>query len=145
MPIEHWLVGYAQSKSSSIAGPWKRCSEINPSKIEKTFIENPIVTKIAGGYIVIYDNLVSDAMGWAFSKDGLHWSEGQSLKIQAKDGNWAKDVRTVLGLVAEGNGKYTVFYTGFEQAPDWPRLLTGIGKETCAVGFVEIQIVEKNP
>jgi len=140
MPIEHWLVGYAKSKSSSIAGPWKRCSEINPSKIEKTFIENPIVTKIADGYIVIYDNLVSDAMGWAFSKDGIHWGEGQSLKIQTKDGNWAKDVRTVLGLVPEGNGKYTVFYTGFEQKPDWPRLLTGIGKETCVVGFVEIQI-----
>jgi len=142
MPIEHWLVGYAKSKSSSIAGPWKRCSEINPSKIEKTFIENPIVTKIKSGYLVIYDNLTADGMGWSYSKDGFHWGEGQSLIIQPNSGKWSKDVRTVLGLVDEGNGKYTVFYTGFEQTPDWGRLLTGIGQETCAVGFVEIQIVE---
>ena len=140
MPIEHWLVGYAKSKSTSIAGPWKRCSEINPSKIEKTFIENPIVTKIAGGYIVIYDSQVSDSMGWAFSEDGIQWSEGQTLKIQVQKGDWSKDLRTVMSLIDEGNGKYTVFYTGFEQTPDWDRLLTGIGKETCAIGFVEIAI-----
>jgi len=45
-----------------------------------------------------------------------------------------------MSLIDEGNGKYTVFFTGFEQTPDWPRLLTGIGKETCAIGFVEITI-----
>ncbi len=140
LPIEHWLVGYAKSESNSIGGPWKRMSERNPAKIEKRFIENPIVTKVTAGYMVIYDSQKSDALGWAFSKDGINWGEGQSLIIQPKEGIWSKDVRTVLGLIDEGNGKYTVFYTGFEQVPDWNRLLTGIGLETCAIGYVELKI-----
>jgi len=140
IPIEHWLVGYAKSETNSIVGPWKRMSEKNPAKIEKIFIENPIVTKVAGGYMVIYDSQKSDALGWAFSKDGINWDEGQSLIIQPKEGLWSKDVRTVLGLIDEGNGKCTVFYTGFEQVPDWNRLLTGKGLETCAIGYVELKI-----
>jgi len=53
---------------------------------------------------------------------------------------WAKDVRTPLGLIDEGGGRYTVFYTGFEQDPDWTRLLRGEGRETCAIGFVELRL-----
>lgn len=139
-PIGHWLVGHAKSESSSIAGPWKRQSERNPSPLEKTFIENPIVTQVAGGYLVIYAILQPNAFGWAFSEDGIHWGEGKSLEIQTKPDVWSDDVRTVLGLVDEGEGKFTIFYTGFEQAPDWDRLLTGTGKETCAIGFLELQI-----
>jgi hypothetical protein len=45
-----------------------------------------------------------------------------------------------LGLIDEGNGKYTVFYTGFVQVPDWNRLLTGEGKETCDIGYAELEI-----
>jgi hypothetical protein len=41
--------------------------------------------------------------------------------------------------VDEGDGKYTVFYTGFEQPPDWTRLLAGKGGETCAIGFAELK------
>ena len=37
------------------------------------------------------------------------------------------------------DGKYTVFYTGFEQPPDWTRLLAGKGGETCAIGFAEVK------
>ena len=139
-PVEHWLVGYAKSESTSIAGPWKRQSDRNPSTLEKKFIENPIVTKVAGGYLVIYAIFKPNAFGWAFSEDGIHWGEGQSVEIQTKPEVWSDDVRTVLGLVDEGEGKFTVFYTGFEQAPDWDRLLTGTGKETCAIGFLDLQI-----
>lgn len=63
-PVEHWLVGYAKSESPSIAGPRKRQSERNPSTLEKTFIENPVVTKIAGGYLVIYAILKPNAVGF---------------------------------------------------------------------------------
>jgi hypothetical protein len=140
MPIQHWLVGYAKSESNSIAGPWKRQSDRNPSKLETKFIENPVVTKIAGGYLVIYAILKPNTFGWAFSKDGIHWGEGRSLEIQSEPKTWTNEIRTVLGLIDEGNGKHTIFYTGFEQPPDWKRLLTGVGKETCAIGHMEVQI-----
>ena len=89
---------------------------------------------------MIYAIFKPNAFGWAFSEDGIHWGKGQSLEIQTKPEVWSDDVRTVLGLVVEGEGKFTIFYTGFEQAPDWTRLLTGVGKETCAIGFLEVQI-----
>jgi hypothetical protein len=60
--------------------------------------------------------------------------------VQATPGAWATDVRTPLGLVDEDDGRYTVFYSGFEQTPDWPRLLRGKGRETCAIGFVEVRV-----
>lgn len=58
--------------------------------------------------------------------------------MQPNRGVWANDVRTPLGLVDEGEGRYTD--TDFEQQPDWPRLLTGHGRETCAIGFVEVRV-----
>jgi hypothetical protein len=136
----HWLVGIATSQK--LEGPWKRMSDQNPSQIEKKFIENPIVTPLAsGGFFCIYDNDKSDAMGWSFSKNGVDWSSGQSLIIQPKSGKWSSDVRTILGIINEGNNKYTVFYTGFEKQVDWDKLfknqLTGI---SCGIGFAEIEI-----
>ena len=46
-----------------------------------------------------------------------------------------------MGLVYEGRNRFTLFYTGFEQEPDWERLLAGVGRETCAVGLVELRLV----
>lgn len=139
-PPLHWLVGYAKSERPSIAGPWKRQSHRNPSTLEDRFIENPVVTKIAGGYLVIYAIQKPSAFGWAFSKDGIQWGKGQPFEMQAEPDTWTNEIRTVLGLIDEGDGRHTVFYTGFEQAPDWDRLLNGIGQETCAIGFVELLI-----
>lgn len=137
-PIENWLVGLASAPL--ISGPWKRLPEGNPSPIEKHFIENPIVTSLkGGGWLAVYDIQAPDAIGWAFSEDGIYWSAGNSLKIQPKAGEWCKDVRTPMGLIDEGNNRFTVFYTGFEQVPDWESLLQGKGKETCAIGFAELQ------
>ena len=143
LPISKWLVGYATA--TTLAGPWKRLSERNPSKIEPRFIENPIVVKLKrGGWICVYDNDKPDAMGWSYSDDGIHWSAGQSLIVQPQAREWSKDVRTVLGLIDEGNDKYTVFYTGFEQPVDWDRLSSGKSEGiSCAVGFVEVKIKQK--
>jgi peptidoglycan/xylan/chitin deacetylase (PgdA/CDA1 family) len=139
LPIEHWLVGPASA--SAIGGPWARVPARNPTPIEKRFIENPIVTPApGGGLLAVYDAEASDAIGWAWSPDGLSWEPGHALIVQARAGQWAKDVRTPLGLVDEGGGRYTVFYTGFEQEPDWTRLLRGEGRETCAIGFAEVSI-----
>lgn len=137
-PIENWLVGHAVAPA--ISGPWKRETEGNPSPIEDHFVENPIVTRLkGGGWLAVYDVQEPDAIGWAFSGDGTHWGAGNRLKIQQQADQWCKDIRTPMGLIDEGNNQFTVFYTGFEQVPDWERLLQGKGKETCAIGFVELE------
>lgn len=139
LPIHHWLVGLAAAPT--IGGPWRRVAAHSPAPIEKTFIENPIVTPApGGGFLAVYDSNTADAIGWSYSADGLEWEPGRALVVQPKAGRWAKDVRTPLGLVDEGGGRYTVFYTGFEQAPDWTRLLQGHGGETCAIGYVEARV-----
>ncbi|HUS01129.1 MAG TPA: hypothetical protein VMY77_05350 [Chitinophagaceae bacterium] len=141
-PIEYWLVGLASAPS--LKGPWKRLPHGNPLSIEKKFIENPIITPLKnGGWLTVYDVQEPDAIGWAYSKDGIHWSAGNNLKIQTTKSEWSKEIRTPMGLIDEGNNRFTLFYTGFEQAPDWERLLQGKGKETCAIGFVEL-IFKKN-
>jgi hypothetical protein len=142
LPIQHWLVGLAAAPS--LAGPWRRVTTQSPLPIESTFIENPIVTPApGGGWFAVYDSNAANAIGLASSSDGINWEKGHAVVVQPTAGSWAKDVRTPLGLIDEGDGKYTVFYTGFEQSPDWERLLRGRGQETCAVGFAELEVVAR--
>ena len=139
MPITHWLVGLASAPA--LGGPWTRVREHSPAPIESKFIENPIVTPApGGGWLAVYDSQAPNTIGWAYSADGIAWNAGHALTVQPTAGMWAKDVRTPLGLIDEGGGRYTVFYTGFEQDPDWTRLLRGEGRETCAIGFVELRL-----
>lgn len=140
-PIRHWLVGPAEA--DALAGPWRRVRQDNPAAIEERFIENPIVTELAdGGFMAVYDSEGADAVGWAYSPDGLRWEKGQRLVVQPKAGEWSKEVRTPLGLVPEGGGRYFLFYTGFEEAPDWARMLDEArgGRTSCAVGLVELRL-----
>jgi hypothetical protein len=139
-PITHWLVGPAVAPS--LAGPWRRGAQDNPAPIENRFIENPIVTEVPGvGFFAVYDSETPDGVGGAFSKDGVHWERGRGLVLQPKAGEWSKDLRTPLGLVPEGGDRFTVFYTGFEQAPDWTGILdTASGTATCAIGVVELRL-----
>ena len=139
-PIAHWLVGPAEAET--LAGPWRRVSLDNPAPLETRFIENPIVTEApGGGALVVYDSEGPDVVGWAYSPDGVRWGSGQRLVIQPRPGEWAKDLRTPLGLVHEGGDRFSLFYTGFEQTPDWPRMLDEArGRETCAIGLVELRL-----
>jgi len=139
-PIGHWLVGPAEAET--LAGPWRRVSADNPAPLEERFIENPIVSEApGGGALVVYDSEGPDMIGWAYSADGVRWGAGQRLKIQSQPGEWAKDVRTPLGLVHEGGDRFSLFYTGFEQTPDWSRMLDEAkGRETCAMGLVELRL-----
>jgi hypothetical protein len=57
-----------------------------------------------GGFLVVYDSNVPDAIGWACSADGIQWGEGRRLKMHSTAGEWAQDVRTPLGLVHSGAG-----------------------------------------
>jgi hypothetical protein len=139
VPIQHWRVGLASAPS--IGGPWTRRHGPN-LPIEPTFIENPIVQRLAdGSFAAVYDTTTNpDAIGYAFSSDGMEWSAGRALVVQTTHARWAPEVRTPLGLVDEGDGTYTVFYTGFEQAADWAKLLDAKPANTFGIGFARVRI-----
>lgn len=121
-----WDVGLAEAPE--LAGPWKRCPSGNPVPIEKTFIENPLVTRIGGLFVAIYDS--GNGVGYSWSTDGIHWSSGARIKVQP-DGpaKWSSYLRTPLSLIEEGNGIYTVIYTGGRD-----------GRNFFSVGMVRVKL-----
>jgi hypothetical protein len=140
VPIQHWRVGLASAPS--IGGPWTRRHGPN-LPIEPVFIENPIVSKLRDGtFAAVYDTTTNpDAIGYTFSADGIEWSAGRALVVQPTHGKWSPEVRTPLGLVDEGDGTFTVFYTGFEQGADWTKLLDAKPANTFAIGMATVRIV----
>lgn len=121
-PPGPWPVGLA--RAPALAGPWRRCPELNPSPIEPVFVENPIVTRVDADYVAVYDNCTPGDgfaygaegrhVGYAVSADGIHWPRGGSLAVQPPSGpaQWSDDIRTPLGLIAEADGTYSMLYTG---------------------------------
>jgi hypothetical protein len=92
------------------------------------------VTRLKNGYYVaVYDNDVeySNTIGYSWSApgDGVHWALGKQLAVQPKGkGFWADVVRTPLGLIPEGHGRYTLFYTGFTNPPvSGPHFFSAVG------------------
>ena len=140
LPIEYWRVGLA--RATSLGGPWRRVRELNPSPIEAVFIENPIVTRLNDGrYVAVYDTGKNpDAIGYSISADGIHWPPGEALAVQQQRGKWAHEIRTPLGLVEEADGTFTMFYTGFEQPPDWTALMAAKPANTMAIGFARVKL-----
>ena len=138
-PISCWQVGLACAPK--LAGPWKRCSQINPLKIEKVFIENPIVTRLAdGSYVAVYDSKADRAVGYTFSADGIHWTPGKELIVQQGKGIWASEVRTPLGLIAEGTSSFTLFYTANQDMLGIPPDAHGIKLAPGAMGLVTVKL-----
>jgi hypothetical protein len=137
-PVRAWLVGLAEAPQ--LAGPWKRCPQLNPVPIETHFIENPVVTKLSDGtYVAVYDNEAPSAVGYAFSRDGVHWMHGKILVVQPKgNGFWANHVRTPLGLIPERHHVFTLFYTGFQKLARTspPRGTVAVGR----LGWVTVRI-----
>jgi hypothetical protein len=132
LPIEHWRVGLAEAPA--LPGPWKRMDGVNPVSLEKRFAENPIVTRLKNGYYVaVYDNDIEyqNTIGYSWSApgDGVHWAPGRQLVVQPKGTSfWADTVRTPLGLIAEGKGQYTLFYTGYQKPREsGSHLYSGVG------------------
>ena len=138
-PIGPWQVGLA--KAPSLAGPWKRCSRMNPLKIEKVFIENPIVTRLADGtYVAVYDSNAEHGIGYTFSTDGIHWQPGKQLIVQRDRGKWGSEIRTPLGLIVEGRDSFTLFYTANQDLVGVPPDAHGIKMTPGAVGLVEVKL-----
>lgn len=117
MPIAWWGVGLAEAKE--LAGPWKRCSALNPVLIDDKFVENPIVAKLDNGlYVAFYDGGPFDltgrgTFGYSVSRDGINWSKGQYIYLPPEKISWQKLMRTPLCLIPEDDGTYTVYYTAF--------------------------------
>lgn len=138
LPISLWQVGLATAPT--IAGPWKRCTELNPLKVESRFIENPIVSRLGDGtYVAVYDTDAPNAIGYMLSKDGVHWSSGQHLVVQEGNDVWATEVRTPLGLVDEGKDLFTLLYTANEKVSGAGPDANGIVTTPGSIGMVEVQ------
>jgi hypothetical protein len=141
LPISLWQVGLAQA--SDLGGPWKRCADLNPVTVEPRFIENPIVTRLSdGSYIALYDNHQPNEIGYSASADGIHWGPGQHLVVQSGKGVWATEVRTPLGLVDEGNGEFTLFYTANEKVSGAHVDGYGVNVTPGSLGVVDVRILE---
>lgn len=141
LPIRSWQVGLASAPA--LEGPWSREPSLSPVPIEPVFIENPIVLQARKDlFLAVYDHSQPGAIGYSFSRDGKNWAPGRGLVLQGPEG-WAKDVRTPLGLIPEAESSvFTLYFTGFENEPDWDRLLQGEGGDTaCAVGKVRLRMV----
>jgi hypothetical protein len=103
-----WCVGLAESPT--LAGPWTRRPEGNPVLFETHFVENPVVTRLTSGrYVAVF--VITQAIGYADSPDGIHWSAAKSLRPDVRCLN---SPRTALGLIAESDGTFTLFYTAFD-------------------------------
>jgi hypothetical protein len=138
-----WQVGLAEAPS--LAGPWKRREDGNPLPIEPVFIENPVVTRIGELYVAVYDCDVANppdfnyhteahSVGYATSADGIHWSNGGRIIVQPPGpANWSSDIRTPLGLIDEGGGIFTLFYTAENAKRFWP------------VSMIRLKLVRDNP
>ena len=144
LPISLWQVGLA--KAPRMAGPWKRCTELNPLKVEKRFIENPIVTSLSDGtFVAVYDTDAPNAIGYTFSSDGIHWSEGKELIVQDGNGRWATEIRTPLGLILEDKDHFTMFYTANEKISGAKTDGYGINSTPGSIGLVEVSWKRPQP
>ena len=139
LPISLWQVGLA--KAPDLAGPWSRCTENNPLKVETRFIENPIVSKLHDGtFVAVYDTDAPNAIGYMFSNDGIHWSQGQHLVVQEGQDVWASEVRTPLGLIAEEDDSFSLFYTANEKVRGMEPDGNGIVLTPGAMGLVVVRL-----
>lgn len=128
--------------NGGLTDKWIRQSKLNPVKMDPEFIENSIVTKVAPNlYINLYDGGNKQEISYAVSKDGIHWGKEQLLKLPNAP-KWIKNTRTPLGLISEGNGLYTIYFTAFDgNNPDKvePLWHDGFGN----LGMIKVRLVTK--
>jgi hypothetical protein len=115
IPRGPWPDGMAFAQK--LSGPWTRMpAGINPLTIVDSFAENHIVSSLKDGrYLMVFDSLGDQEIGYSISDDGVHWNKETRVKVQSP-GNWwavAGDhyTRTPLCAIEEENGTFTVIYT----------------------------------
>ncbi len=123
-----WWTGLAEAPT--MAGPWKRCSELNPlTQISEIFVENPIVSKLPdNSYLALFDRGYAGKFGYSTSPDGVDWSHEVEIDLEPHVNTWWTFMRTPLGLIDQGNGIYDVYYTALKG--EFPDACGWVGKAT---------------
>jgi hypothetical protein len=131
-PCSFWGVGLASAPT--LAGPWRRCSTLNPVAIDDKWVENPVVSRLPDGtYIALFDGGYRGSFAYTLSRDGVHWEKGITIPLEPKVKKWWQLMRTPLCLIPEGKDVFTVFYTAW--AP---------GGGYCCLGVVKLRLYPKN-
>jgi hypothetical protein len=121
-----WLVGLAAAPTPS--GPFVRLPTGNPITMlpppaGMNYTENPTVYALPdnAGFVAVFDALYDEVttgrnnkIGFGYSPDGINWhpDEGVAVPVVAPgEPFWAQVIRTPLGMVDEGDGTWSVFYT----------------------------------
>ncbi|HEY5124338.1 MAG TPA: hypothetical protein VIK14_11435 [Ignavibacteria bacterium] len=116
-----WLAFYGSSpewnglaKGSSLRGPWNRIEEAG---IMSRHTENPIVQKLKENlYVALFDGCgVYQKFGYMVSSDGIHWSKPIVINLENHTDKWWVLTRTPLGLIEEGEGKYSLYFTAYNK------------------------------
>lgn len=116
-----WLAFYGSSpewnglaKASSLRGPWKRMEEAG---IVSQHTENPIVEKLNEDlYIAFFDGCgVYQKFGYMVSSDGIQWSKPIIISLENHPGKWWGLTRTPLGMIDEGEGNYSLYFTAYNK------------------------------
>ncbi len=112
VPCKFWGLGLATAPS--LAGPWRRRPEGNPIKIDPLFAENPVVDRIGDLWIAMVDGGPRQCFGYSVSRDGGTWSAATWVDLKPHVKAWWQTMRTPLGLIAENDGTYSVFFTAIK-------------------------------
>lgn len=114
-PRGPWPDGMAFAQK--LNGPWTRMPEgFNPLNIVDSFAENHVVCKLKDGrYLMVFDSLGDQEIGYSTSDDGVHWKHETRVKVQSPKNLWAEPgdhyTRTPLCAIEEDDGTFTVIYT----------------------------------
>lgn len=117
--VERILFCVGLAESDQLTGRYERRTELNPVLMDPEFVENPVVCDLPdGSKLCLYDGGNDHGISHALSRDGLHWEKERVLELPDAP-SWLKAVRTPLGLIAEEDGTYTIFFTAFDgENPD---------------------------
>jgi hypothetical protein len=133
-PRGPWPDGMAFAQK--LNGPWTRMPEgFNPLNIVDSFAENHVVSRLRDGrYLMVFDSLGDQEIGYSTSEDGVHWKHETRVKVQSPKNLWAEPgdhyTRTPLCAIEEDDGTFTVIYTAMMKVNN--RNFYAIGKCTLA-------------
>jgi len=133
-PRGPWPDGMAFAQK--LNGPWTRMPEgFNPLNIVDSFAENHVVSRLRDGrYLMVFDSLGDQEIGYSTSEDGVHWKHETRVKVQSTKNLWGEPgdhyTRTPLCAIEEDDGTFTVIYTAMMKVNN--RNFYAIGKCTLA-------------
>ena len=122
-----WLEGLASAPTRS--GPFTREPTGNPVTLLPPasggagYTENPTAYALPGGagFVAVFDPLFDEVttganvnIGFGYSADGVNWlpADGAAVPVVGPgEPFWASVIRTPLGMVDEGDGTWSVFFT----------------------------------